>query len=500
MPPIVTDWAQKILDDGGFTPPSAGAKGYFNEPLDVTHYQGPNIISDIPDFMRDYGQTMATLTRIKEGRFNMARMITDFSSQNGLVVDDVTHTWYLDYAPIPRMYLKVKANQGYTAGSTAAKNTFVVDSLQDVKKLQKGDLIAVMCTVVPPSRDANSELLDYVSSGGTYQLKNLETKPLPSVHRIEDVNYSTGQITTAANIGGDLQTTARQGVGFTVVASSTANPGANEIRQEDAFFIKMTRPMVEGMDDSTVWSRSITRDFNHCQYILRKWGVTDIQENIKRRGQPQGQYAKNRMEAIEQYFEELEYYLLFGMRKEEWDASGRWKGHMGGFLESIALSHYEALQEPDYTSATKDGDFTIKKMNKKLENKFYMGDNTKILLCGQNVHTAYSWMFNKMTQNIPTIVDQWSVKGRLFETSSAGRMIIVPSDTMSLNGLSNMGILFDPSTFILGHLNNMPTQIVDPLPSTNIHEKSGEIFGVLTTKKVNFDANWVFVLQPNVEA
>ena len=40
-------------------------------------------------------------------------------------------------------------------------------------------------------------------------------------------------------------------------------------------------------------------------------------------------------------------------------------------------------------------------------------------------------------------------------------------------------------------------KVVSPLPSTNIHVKSGEIFGDITAKRVNKDANWMFIIKKN---
>ena len=493
-----------ITDSGGYIMPQTGNGGFLNQSTQIPHTQGPSIIADIPEFQRDYNLRDALITRIEEGRLNMMRVLFDWASMNSAYsVDDTTPNWYLDRVPTPRFYLKTMANQGGTAGSAYTTGTFILEKTTDAPRLQTGDLIALMPLLVPPDRDANSVILDYVVSptgGSIYLRKDLATAPLPEICRIKEVNYTTGAVMVERNVGGDGQSAARSGLAFTVVANGTGDPGASSIRAEDAFFLKMTRPMREGSDDATVWSRTNTRDFNHCQYIYRKWGVIDIQENVRRRGQPEGQYAKNRKEAIDQFFEELEYWAIFGFRYEDYDAANRWRGHSGGFLEAIPSGHYEVMQEPEYTSATKSGDFTIKRFNKIFENKFYYGSTTKILLCGAGFHTAFSWMINSMTTAVSTIVDSWSVRGRMFEISNGGKMIVIPSDTMTLNGMRNMAILFDPATFQYGHLQNMDIQIVDPLPTTNIHEKTGEIFGVFTFKRENFDANWVIVLQPNTES
>jgi hypothetical protein len=490
-------------DDGGFTPPVSGAGGFVNASQGLQFYQGASVIADIPDFQRDYNLRDELITRIEEGRFSMMRVLLDYAMENeAYVTDDVHAKWYLDYKATARFYLKTMANQGTTAGGNAAAGTFVLASAGDAKRIQRGDLLTLMCTTVPTTRNAVSVMLDYVAtpSGGTvYEKENLVATPLFEMMEVTEVNYTTGQFVVDRNVGGDGQTASRNGIGFTVAANATTDPGASTIRAEDAFFVKATRPQAEGRDDVTIWSSSNTWDYNYCQFVIRKWGVTDIQENVRRRGQPQGQYAKNRTEALEQYFEEMDYYAYFGFRKEETTADDEWLGHAGGFFEHVPAAHYVALEEPDYNSNLRAGDFTIKKFNKFLTNKFYHGSNDKIILSGEKFATAFAWMINNMTQNIPTIVDRWGVRGYLFDCSNNGRIFVVASDTLSLNGLDHVAIMLDPSTFRYGHLENMDTTIVDPLPSTNIHRKSGEIFNVFTFKRVNPDANWVFLMQPNDE-
>jgi len=496
--------APDVTGSGGFTPPTTGSGGMMNDSQGISYYQGASVISDIPDFQRDYNLRDELITRIEEGRFNMMRVLFDYAMENeAYVTDDVQARWYLDYKATPRFYLKTQANQGGTAGTdTYVTSTFVLDTIADAKRLQAGDLLTLMCCTVPTTRNANSVMLDYVAtpSGGTvYEKENLVATPLFEAMRVNEVNYTTGAVVVERNVAGDGVSTDKTGIAFTVVADATTDPGANSIRHEDAFFIKMTRPLAEGKDDVTVWSSSNTWDYNYCQFIIRKWGTTDIQENVRRRGQPGSQYAKNRFEALEQFFEEMEYYAMFGFRQSETTADNEWKGHAGGFFEHVPSGHYVALEEPDYNSNLRAGDFSIKKFNKFLTDKFYYGTQNKILLCGEKFHTAFSWMINNMTQNIPVIVDRWGVRGRQFDCSNGGSIFVVPSDTLSLNGLSHIAILMDPSTFRYGHLQNMDVTVVDPLPSTNIHRKSGEIYDVFTFKRVNPDANWVFIMQPNDE-
>jgi hypothetical protein len=492
-----------VIGSGGFNFPGTGGSGFVNQPTAIAHTQGPSIVSDIPSFQRDYNLRDELIFRVEEGRFSMMRVLFDYARQGGAyVTNDVEPHWLLDYKPHPRFYLKQVNGQGGTAGTVYTTGTFILSDPMDAKRLQAGDFIALMNVNQSPSRDDNTINPTYVESppgSGIFQLKPLPADPQPEVCEISDVNYTTGAISVKRNQGGEAQTAVRSGIAFNVVANGTGNPGANSIRAEDAFFMKMTKPMAEGRDDVMTWSRSHTWDYNYCQYIVRKWSAIDIQENVYRRGVPMQMYAKNRMEAIEQAIEELEWYAWFGFRKESYDNENRWKGMAGGFFEAVPPSHYIAMQEPDYSSATKDGDFTIKKFNKIFEPFFYYGSQTKVVLCGAGWHTAFSWMINAKTNAVPTIQEGWTVKGKWFEISNGGYIYVVPSDTLSLNGMRNTAVVLDPATFRYGHLQNMDLTIVDPLPQTNIHEKSGEIYGVFTYQRRNFDANWVLMLQPNVQ-
>jgi len=279
-----------VSESGGFVFPGTGASGYVNEPTAITHTNGPSIIADIPGFERDYNLRDELIFRVEEGRFNMMRVLFDYARQgSAYITNDVEPHWQLDYKPHPRFYLKTMANQGGTAGSAYTTGTFVLADPNDAKRLQAGDLIALMNITQSPSRDDNSVITDYVESpaaSGIYALKPVVADPSPEVCEIVDVNYTTGAVKVNRNQGGDSQTAVRSGLAFTVVANGTGDPGASSLRAEDAFFMKMTKPMAEGRDDVITWSRSHTWDYNYCQYIVRKWSAIDIQENVYRRGVP----------------------------------------------------------------------------------------------------------------------------------------------------------------------------------------------------------------------
>lgn len=491
-----------IAGTGGYTPTGSGAAGYFNGGQAMPFYQGNSVIANIPQFQRQFNIRDGLVTKITEGRSNMMRVMMDYARKNGAyITTDVQSRWPIEHAIINRFYLKVQVGQGGTAGSKYSSSTFTLASAKDANRLQPGDLMALMCSFTPPNRDEDATLLDYSASATKYYKTIPAGKVMAEVVKVTAVDGAAGKITVLRNQGGDGQTSSRQGVGFTVVAnpdSALADAGANSVRAEDAFLVKMGNAMIEGSDDQQIFSTSNTFDYNYCQYVMRKWGTTDIQENVNRLWQSEKQGQKNRREANDSFWDELEWQAIFGYRKEE-EINGKWRGYAGGILETIPTAHIEQVEGMSFADDSKMGDFTIPKFNKLLENKFYFGTQEKILLCGVNYHTAFSVMINKMTQNIPTVVDSWGVKGHRFMSSNGGNVTVVPSDKLSLNGMSDYAILFDPSCFQYGHLQNMDINVIEENLNTNPHEKSGEIYGVITYKRTNPDANWLFTMKPNAQ-
>ena len=491
-----------ITSSGGFIYPASGSAGFVQQASGIPYFGGVPQVGNIPAFMRDYNMRDMLVHKIREGRANMLRTMLSYArAQGAWVVNDVKPTFKLDYKPSPRFYLKVKANQGGTAGSQYAKSTFTLANPKDAKRLQLDDLIVLNFAFVPVSKDANSAILDYVQSPpttGPYVPKREPTVPIQEQCRVLEVDYLAGTVTVVRNLGNDGRTAARTGVAVTVCTTATTDPGANTINASEAFFVRTGNTMAAGTDDQLTYNRTPTWDYNTSQYVMRKWSSQDIEQNIYKAFPGfDNTMAKNRMNTMEDFFEELEFMYLYGNRQEEYDSKGRWKGTMGGFFEAVPLNNFVEMEEPDYTDATKMGDFTIARLNKMLVDKFYYGSQEKVLVCGERWHTAFSIMINRMTQNIPQIVDRWDVRGYAFQCSNGGRLFVIPSDTLSLNGNNDIAALYDPETFQYGHLQNMDINVVDPLPTTNIHEKEGEVYGVVTAKRTNPNANYIFVLKPN---
>lgn len=472
-----------ITGSGGYIYPGTGSKGVISSPQNIPYYQDRTQISHIPDFQRNYNLRDDLVSYIKEGRDNMAKLMLAYAKKNGAyVVTDVEHRWYLEHKPLQRIYLEAGA-QGSVAGDyykfQVKAATDGTSRHNDIKRIQTDDHLVLMCQFTSHDRTLKPQA-DKFTAGAL-------TAPMPELLKVVSVNYDKGYFLAVRNVAGDNRTSAPTTPDPFTVGTSNGN-----ILPETAFFLKMGNVLTEGSDDQKLFSFSNTWDYNFCQYLMRKWGATDIEKNIKKKGQTEATMVRNKRQALEAFMDELDWNYIFQTRDQGYDDKNKWWGKMGGLLEYIPKEHYLKVSKPTY--GTDMGDFTIEKFNLLLENKFYYGSQNKVLLAGVNWHTAFSTMINKQTQAVSTILDQWGVRGRRFEASNGGIVDVVPSDTLSLNGMSDYAILFDPSCFKYGHLENMDIDVIENLNSENPHMETGEIFGVLTTKRENPDANWVFVL------
>jgi hypothetical protein len=491
-----------ITSSGGYVYPAVGTAGFLQQSTNIPYFQGTPQVGNIAPFMRDYNMRDMLVKKIQEGRVNMMRVLLAQARMGGAwIVNDVKPTFKLDYKPTPRFYLKVKTNQGGTKTSTYTTSTFVLANAKDAKRLQIDDLIVLNFAYVNSTKDCNSVALDYTTASSTsvaYVPLRSPSYPIQEQCKVLEVDYTAGTVKVLRNIGNDARTAARQGMAIDVATNATTDPGVNIVYAQDAFFVRSGNTKAAGTDDQTIYNRVPTWDYNTCQYVMRKWGSQDIESAIYK-AYPgfENTHQKNRVEMIEDLYEELEFMFLYGARNEDYDARGRWSGTMGGFFEFVPASNYIQMEEPDYTDPTKMGDFTINRLNQMLAGKFYYGSQSKILVCGERWHTAFSTMLNMKTSNLPFIVDRWDVKGFAFQSSNGGQIFVTPSDTLSLNGNNDIAILMDPETFQYGHLNGFDLNVVDPLPTNNIHEKEGEVYGVVTCKRSNPAANYVFTLKPN---
>lgn len=134
-----------------------------------------------------------------------------------------------------------------------------------------------------------------------------------------------------------------------------------------------------------------------------------------------------------------------------------------------------------------------------MEGKSYIGSQNKVLVCGSAFHSDFSTMLNYMTQQIPNIVSSWNVQGQSFSTSNGMTIDVVPSDTMSLYGQENQGILFDKQYFKMVQMKGYPTDIT-MVENENRKLMNGYIEGMKGFVNLNPDAHWVFTLATKTEA
>ena len=170
----------------------------------------------------------------------------------------------------------------------------------------------------------------------------------------------------------------------------------------------------------------------------------------------------------------------FGTRKTETE-NGRRKWYTGGILEYIPSSNYIEYDDSLFQTAN---------FNEQIKNMFYYGAQTKLMLAGADYYTKFSNMIdNKIL--VPMQTNSWGVEMMKFKASNGGTLLIAPSDSLSLNGMSDYSIVVDPEHFQYGHLQNMDIKTIK-VPHTNPHEMEAEIYGQITFKRTNPNAHWLF--------
>ena len=122
---------------------------------------------------------------------------------------------------------------------------------------------------------------------------------------------------------------------------------------------------------------------------------------------------------------------------------------------------------------------------------FYYGSQTKIMLTGADFYTKFSNMIDNKIM-LPNAVNTWGINLLQFQATNGGTLLVAPSDTLSLHGMSDFAIVLDPDHFQYGHLQNMDIKVI-PVNQTNPHEMEAEIYGQITIKRTNPKAHWMFV-------
>lgn len=444
-------------------PSNAGRESNAN-----SYYAGtPLVANSILDSQRIYDRRTALLTYIEEGRASFARLLLNYARMRGAyVAGDVETRWGIEYARLNRVYLNA------ATGSTGTNTHDVLKVGSDGARIQKDDVFAFMGFYVPVNRDVSGLSNDIPT------VTKAAATPLPELVKvIRTVQTSTGyDVYVERNFGG-------VGLGAHADLGVNATPG-NARLYSNFFLWAMSNSLEENSDDRLIYSDTNDWDYNYCQYIMSKWGSGEVEENVNRFFENPGEstFQRNARRELGTFFDKLDVTALLGVRKST-SVNGKFKGYAGGLLDFVPSGNYHDIDSSF---------FATKNFNSEMKDKFFYGAQTKLALCGMNVYTEISNMLdNKII--LPAATNGWGLELTKFNVTNGGTLLLAASDTMSLNGMEDYMILYDPAHFQYGHLQNMDIKQITP-PVTNPHEKTGEIYGMITFKRTNPDAHHVFVL------
>lgn len=441
----------------------------------LTYYSAPNVVDQIPESFRTYDRRTGMLTKIGEGRANLMRLLLNYAKSNGAyVATDVETRWGLEYARIARIFCSSDST------STASNSNDILHfTNEEARRLQAGDVLNLMGFFVSPSRGlANATGEDLNLKSSTYAMPE-QVKVL--------INYGEGtgnlngtasstctKVLVRRNHGG-VQPTGHADMLVDIAGGTWASPITGP------FLWKAGNSIAEGLDDQITYSDVDSFDYNYCQIVMRKWSATETEQNVNRFFTSEKTFQRNGRRALEEFFKELDVMALFGSRRTEVE-NGRRKWYAGGIHEFIPASNHKAYD---------DSLFQTKNFNEKLKDMFYYGTQQKLMLTGADFYTSFSNMIdNKII--LPAAVNSWGVELIRFNASNGGSLLLAPSDTLSLHGMSDYAYVIDPAHFQYGHLQNMDIKTIT-VPQVNPHAQEAEIYGQITYKRTNPLAHWVFL-------
>ncbi len=506
---------------GGFTTPYPGSSsaGYYQQSLNLPYTLGRSILAVIPEYQRNpfqFEKDMA-VTVIAEGRANMMRIILEqLEKGDGFTVNDVRYRFPIEVEPQRRIYLapqtvqpvnskgvtkiKIESNRNKIATAHPDGN---IKQVGDIARLEVGQYILLMFSWVEPRRT------NAVSGSSTvyYNPGAHPNAPVPEIAKIIDIDYENSTITIVRNWAGDRRTnftySAAKVPGFEVISTGSAVWGVTgaKVPQKFAFIIPMAKAMKEDEIDAKIRTYTGTWADGVLQRSLFAFGSQNFAEVISKNLGLPSPMARTREQAIKDFFDTWEYTAIFGEASENFDPeTGYWIGTTDGILAKIPKSHYIAIKGIDWSAGFNSGNynsfgtFNVYVFNKFLQGKAYYGSETKTLVCGADFYTSFVTMINFMTQNVPDIKSEWQVTGKRFVTSDGLTVNVIPSDAMTLNGMSNMAILYDSQYFKPVRLNNYPTMDLITVNNENPLKMNGFVHGVKGFIDLNPDAHWVFTV------
>lgn len=436
----------------------------------LTYYSAPQVVDQIPSSFRIYDRRTAMLTKISEGRANFMRLLLNYAKSNGaFVVTDTESRWGLEYERFARIY--GAADSTSTSGS---KNDLLYVSNAEGRRFQAGDILNFMGMWVTPAR------VLAIASGEDMNIKS-STTPLPEQVKVLE-NYGEGSGTASTNTKlrvrrnfGGIDPTGHADMKFDIAGGTWSSPIT------EPFLWKAGNSMAEGVDDQLTYSDVDEYDYNYAQIVMRKWSATETEQNINRFFTSEKTFQRNGRRALEEFFKEMDVMALFGSRRTEVE-NGRRKWYTGGIHEFIPAGNHIPYD---------DSLFQTKNFNVQLKDMFYYGGQTKVALAGADFYVSFSNMIdNKII--LPAATNSWGVELVSFMSTNGGRILLAPSDTLSLHGMADYCYMIDPAHFQYGHLQNMDIKTIT-VPQTNPHEMEAEIYGQVIFKRTNPNAHWVFL-------
>ena len=432
-----------------------------------SYYQGVSLVGNIPLEQRLYDRPTALLTRIEEGRAPMMRMLLNTArSQGGYIANDVKSYWGIEEKRKIRMAITADSDD---SGATANTNDVFWVSNAEATRIQAGDLMFVDGTYTNPGRTLSP--VSVKSAAATAA----DMAAMPEVVKVVTV-YGAGATDTSIKVIRNHGGTATTGAGLLL-----------DVSAHDYNLVKMTNSLAEGLDDMQLYSDTDDEDYNYAQIVGRKWGATQTEENVKRAYTAESTFARNGRRMLGEFWDETEFLALLGARKAPEIIGGRKKWFTGGLMEFIPESNWK-MYSPSLFSPTE--------FNTQTKDMFYYGSQTKIAVCGADFLNSMSNMFSSGDSNfyaLPAEKNSWGVQMKEFTSSNGGTIYFVASDLLSLYGMGDVALIYDPAHFQYGHLNNMNIDTyVHSLE--NPHEKTAEIYGQILFKRTNPKAHWAFRL------
>jgi len=492
--------------------------GYYQQPMNLPYTQGRSLLATIPEFqLNPFAMEKAFVTKLSEGRANLLRVLSEvLMKKGGMPVKNVAGMLPVEITPNSRIYISAGAYTGTNSETTfkirgnvtpiaTAHQNGNINQKGDIARLDVGQFITLMFSWVTPSRGSAPA---YSPNPGHHA--DTKTATVPEICKITSINYDTSEITVSRNWAGSARTSTPTAPGtLTIVADSgtgvpsTSLGGTGTILQKHAFLIPMAKSLQEDEIEGKGFHTSMTWRNYSLQRHGRMFGDGTLSRVIAQNMGIEPQGTQQRRNAIEQYLADWDYTLLFGGKSTTFETElGYWSGTTDGILTDIPASHYIALKGPKWSDITGSSanmmSFSPEVFNYVMSGKSLIGSQEKWLLVGEGFHLALTTMFNRITTAVSQIVSEWKVVGTRFMTSNGLTINIIPSDTMSLNGMRNFGILIDPQYFQPLYLQGYPVMDIMEMVSNNPLKSEGFVHGIKGAVNLNPDAHWVFQLIPEL--